>query len=132
MEYTNVPEIPKLYHEFYVKKGDERSELFSILTDTFNIKYGLYPGSFVHITPSFFISHMVYLDTDKRCSRFFSDKLTLDYIIRKKSYSESPEIRFYPTDFTSSINEKAETFDWSLIIPKWNKLFTDLMTQQHP
>jgi len=103
--------IPKLYDEYYIKKNDERNELFRILADTLNIKHGLYPGSFVHITPSFFIPHMVYIDTDKRCKKFFSDKLTLDYIVRKKAYDESPEIRFHPADFTSSINEKAESFD---------------------
>ena len=103
--------IPNLYNEYFIKKNDERSELFKILTDTFNIKNGLYPGSFVHITPSFFISQMVYVDTDKRCNNFFSDRLTLDYIIRKKTYNESPEIRFHSTDFTNSIKEKAESFD---------------------
>jgi len=108
---ANMNKIPNLYNEYYIKKNDERSELFKILTDTFNIKNGLYPGSFVHITPSFFISQMAYVDTDKRCNNFFSDRLTLDYIIRKKTYNESPEIRFHPTDSTNSINEKAESFD---------------------
>jgi len=103
--------IPNLYNEHFIKNNFERSELFKILTDTFNIKNGLYPGSFVHITPSFFISQMVYVDTDRRCNNFFSDRLTLDYIIRKKTYNESPEIRFHRADFTKNINEKAESFD---------------------
>ncbi len=111
MDDSNMNKIPNLYNEFYIKKNDERSELFKILSDTFNIKNGLYPGSFVHITPSFFISQMVYVDTDKRCNNFFSDKLTLDYIIRKKTYNESPEIRFHHADFTNNINERAESFD---------------------
>jgi len=108
---ANMNKIPNLYSEYYIKKNDERRELFKILKDTFNIKNGLYPGSFVHITPSFFISQMAYVDTDKRCNNFFSDRLTLDYIIRKKTYNESPEIRFHSTDFTNSIKEKAESFD---------------------
>ena len=103
--------IPNLYNEYFIKKNDERIELFKILSDIFNIKNGMYPGSFVHITPSFFISQMVYVDTDKRCNHFFSDRLTLDYIIRKKTYNESPEIRFHHTDFTNNINERAESFD---------------------
>jgi len=103
--------IPNLYNEYYIKKNDERSELFQILSDSFYIKNGLYPGSFVHITPSFFISQMVYVDTDKRCKKFFSDKPILDYIIRRKTYHESPEIRFHPTDFTINIIEKVESFD---------------------
>ena len=103
--------IPNLYNEYFIKKNDERSELFKILSDTFYIKNGLYPGSFVHITPSFFISQMVYIDTDKRCSNFFSDRLTLDYIIRKKTYNKSLEIRFHHADFTNNINERAESFD---------------------
>ena len=103
--------IPNLYNEYFIKKNDERIELFKILSDIFNIKNGMYPGSFVHITPSFFISQMVYVDTDKRCNHFFSDRLTLDYIIRKKTYNESPEIRFHHADFTNNINERAESFD---------------------
>lgn len=103
--------IPNLYNDYFITKNDERSELFKILSDKFNIKRGLYPGSFVHITPSFFISQMVYVDIDKRCNNFFSDKLTLDYIIRKKIYNEFPEIRFHFTDFTNKINEKIESFD---------------------
>jgi len=108
---ANMNKIPNLYNEYFIKKNDERIELFKILSDIFNIKNGMYPGSFVHITPSFFISQMVYVDTDKRCNHFFSDRLTLDYIIRKKTYNESPEIRFHHTDFTNNINERAESFD---------------------
>lgn len=103
--------IPNLYNEYFIKKNDERSELFKILSDTFNIKNGLYPGSFVHITPSFYIPQMAYVDTDKRCNNFFSNKPTLDYIIKEKTYNEFPEIRFHHTDFTNMINEKAVSFD---------------------
>ena len=103
--------IPNLYNDYFIKKNDERIELFKILSDIFNIKNGMYPGSFVHITPSFFISQMVYVDTDKRCNKFFSDRLTLDYIIRKKTYNKSPEIHFHHADFTNNINERAESFD---------------------
>lgn len=53
--------IPNLYNEYFIKKNDERIELFKILSGIFNIKNGMYPGCFVHITPSFFISQMVML-----------------------------------------------------------------------
>ena len=51
--------VPALYGKYYVDKGDERTELFRPLKDTFSINKGIYPGSFTHITPSFFIPEMV-------------------------------------------------------------------------
>ena len=64
--------IPNLYNEYFIKKNDERSELFKILSDKFNIKSGLYPGSFVHITPSFFISHQIRIMNPLRLKMFES------------------------------------------------------------
>jgi hypothetical protein len=37
------------------------------------IERGLYPGSFVHSTPSLVIPGIVYVDTDQRCKNFFED-----------------------------------------------------------
>lgn len=103
--------IPKLYKKYYVDKSDERLEMFKILIHKFNIKCGLYPGSFVHITPSFVIPQMVYIDMDKRCSTFFQSNETLSYIEKRKNYIEPATIIFYAANFTSAIDEKKESFD---------------------
>ena len=103
--------IPKLYDDHFVKKSDERTELFRALTETFNIQRGLYPGSFVHITPSFFIPEMVYVDTDKRCPAFYSDNVTLQYVATRKQYVQAASVQFHNADFSKEISEPQQSFD---------------------
>lgn len=100
-----------LYDDYFVKKSDERTGLFRALTERFNIQRGLYPGSFVHITPSFFIPAMVYIDTDKRCQRFFAADDTRQFIAEQKQYAQDPSLTFYNTDFSKEIPEQAQSFD---------------------
>ena len=52
-----------LYHKHFVAKSDERLELFRLLARQFDVDKGIYPGSFVHVTPSFVIPEMVYGST---------------------------------------------------------------------
>ncbi len=103
--------IPKLYNDHFVQKSDERTELFQSISEEFNIRCGLYPGCFTHITPSFFIPEMVYVDTDQRCQKFFSDDTTLQYIAKRKHYAQPPSVKFYSADFSKGIPEALESFD---------------------
>ncbi|MCB0064072.1 MAG: class I SAM-dependent methyltransferase [Caldilineaceae bacterium] len=102
---------PKLYHDHFIKKSDERTGLFQALSAAFAMQRGLYPGSFVHITPSFFIPEMVYVDLDKRCQRFFADDATQHYVAERKQYAQAPSIKFYHADFSTEIPEAAQSFD---------------------
>lgn len=102
---------PKLYDDYFVMKSDERTELFLILSAEFNLQRGLYPGCFTHITPSFFVPEMVYVDTDKRCQPFFSDDATLHYIAERKQYEQAASITFYHADFSKEIPEPRQSFD---------------------
>ncbi len=103
--------IPRLYNEHFVQKSDERMELFQALSAEFNLQRGLYPGCFTHITPSFFIPEMAYVDTDKRCRKFFSNDATQQYIAARKHYAQAPSIKFYNADFSKEIPEVAQSFD---------------------
>ncbi len=102
---------PKLYDDYFVQKSDERTELFQALSTEFNLQRGLYPGCFTHITPSFFIPEMVYVDSDKRCQRFFSDAATLDYIAERKQYAQAASVKFHNADFSKEIPETQQSFD---------------------
>ncbi|MBN2396076.1 MAG: hypothetical protein JXC36_06410 [Candidatus Atribacteria bacterium] len=106
-----MDKIPRLYKHYYIDKSDERLELFQIIAERYNIKSGLYPGSFVHITPSFVIPEMVYIDMDKRCPKFFQSGETLSFIEKQKKYEEPASVTFFSADFTSTIDEKEESFD---------------------
>ena len=63
----------RLYEKYYTSNGFERADLFEMLVDKFGSKQALYPGSFVHITPSFAIPSVTYVDSDRRCPGFFAD-----------------------------------------------------------
>jgi hypothetical protein len=92
--------VPKLYDQYFIQKGDERRHLFQILSSNYELRTGIYPGSFVHITPAFYIPEMMFIDSDKRINRFFSDANTLQYIDENKQYSSEPKVNWLQQDFT--------------------------------
>ena len=98
-----MTKVPELYAKYFIEKNDERLKLFQILVNTYDIKKGLYPGSFVHVTPSLVIPDMVYIDSDKRCKKFFESEITRNYIEKKKQYSEPVKYLFYEADFTGDL-----------------------------
>lgn len=103
--------IPNLYYNHFIKNDDERLELFQVIRTKFNIKKGLYPGSYVHITPSFIFPEMVYVDNDKRCNIFFSEPNTFKLIKDNKVYPNNPILRFHFADFTKGFPEEENSFD---------------------
>ena len=102
---------PDMYKKYFVDNGDERLGLFSLLAEKFSIETGLYPGSFVHITPSFVIPHMVYVDMDKRCESFFKSKNTRAFVDKNKEYEKPASYSFHKKDFNEGIPEKKGSFD---------------------
>lgn len=106
-----MEQIPDLYRKHFVDKQDERNGLFKKLSENFQIERGLYPGSFVHITPSFYISQMTYIDLDKRCERFFSSQKVLNFIDERKQYSGQCEIEFFKADFTKKLELKKNYYN---------------------
>jgi hypothetical protein len=55
-----------LYKKYHIEKNDERFGMFLLLAKKFNIESALYPGCFVHITPSFVFPKVVYIDINKQ------------------------------------------------------------------
>lgn len=102
---------PELYDKYFVVNGEQRLELFRVLSNQFQIKKVLYPGSFVHLTPSFLFPAVAYVDSDKRCNRFFNDAKTIAFIEKNKEYSDPQEIRFHFADFSNGFPEKEKSFD---------------------
>ena len=100
---------PRLYQQYFIDKQDERRGLFQLVTDKFKIKSGIYPGSFVHITPAFYIPEMAFVDSDRRINRFFRDEITFKYIEENKTYDGPPNIYWNQLDY-SSINDLQENY----------------------
>lgn len=101
----------ELYREQHIDKSDERLGLFAGLVAHFGASSALYPGSFVHVTPSFVIPRVVYVDSDRRARAFFDDPRTLELVKRRRRYDATPTIRFHHGDFATPIEEEDESFD---------------------
>jgi len=79
-EMPRKAQRPDLYRRHYLDKGDDRTDLFRKLAARYDIHSALYPGSFVDISPSLAIEHVVYVDNYRKAKPFFSDPATLAYI----------------------------------------------------
>jgi len=100
-----------LYKKYHIDNNDERLGQFLILTKKFTIRNALYPGSFVHITPSFVIPNVVYVDTHKQARDFFDDISVHEFVYKKKMYDEDSIISFHQKDYGKDIGEPLESFD---------------------
>lgn len=100
-----------LYRKFYLDRNFERQEIFELIQKQLEVSRALYPGSFIHITPSFFIPEVVYVDSDKQAQKFFLETGIYDYIQSKKRYPQQPLYRFHAQDYSKEIPEKDKSFD---------------------
>lgn len=93
-----------LYTRYYVERGDERRELFRLLRERYRCRVGLYPGCYVHVTPSFYLPIMVYVDSDRRAHRFFRGGAARRIVGSRKVYADEPVIRFHPQDYREPLS----------------------------
>jgi hypothetical protein len=92
-----------LYEKYHTSRDDERRGLFEIARRKFGVERGLYPGCFVHVTPSFFVERMVYMDSDKRAERFFEQGEAQALVEREKVYDGPAEMAFYRLDYAKDL-----------------------------
>ena len=100
-----------LYCQQYIEKQFERRELFEMLASSLGVDSCLYPGSFVHCTPSFYFRECCYVDTDTRAVRFFKSATVREFIGEQATYGEEPEIRFHQQSYEQELPEEDESFD---------------------
>lgn len=107
---AKVP-ISKLYNHYYIDRKFERLNLFRQVEAKYGGKRVLYPGSYVHITPSFVYPDVVYVDNDKEAKQFFDKPSNYEFVNKRKHYPEEPKITFHAVDYQTGINEPDESFD---------------------
>lgn len=101
-----------LYKKIYSDLQFERTGLFQAVQEKYNCQHVLYPGSFVHITPSFFFPHVVYIDRDPKAQEFFADRDRVSaYINSRKTYKRSAYFRFIAHDYAVAMPGLDEEFD---------------------
>jgi len=101
----------QLYKKFFIDRDFERLDLFQLLAKKYRSESALYPGSYVHITPSFVFPITVYVDTDKKAKKFFNDPAIYDFIAKRKIYSQNADVTFYAMDFKNDPGIEEQSFD---------------------
>ena len=101
----------ELYQKYFQEKQFERLDLFEVIADRFNIQRTLYAGSFVHITPSFVFSDVIYVDNDKQAKQFFGKPEVFKVIAERKIYPQEAKVTFHFADYRNGFDEPFETFD---------------------
>lgn len=100
------------YRQYYQSLGLERSGLFKLIQDRFKPETVLYPGCSIHITPSFFFRHVVYIDQSPEALKFFSNPAQVDDLMKQyRQYSQTPWWRFISGDFHTLTGLKESSFD---------------------
>lgn len=100
-----------LYEENFLKKNRSMIELFRIIKKRYNPKKVIYPGCYIHITPSLVFSEVIYVDSFKKIGNFFEDYKVKNYVKSKKEYGEEPKYKFYLQDYFEDLHEKEKSFD---------------------
>lgn len=100
------------YQKQLIDIGFERAALFEAIRGRYGGSEVLYPGSSVHITPSLFFPHVVYVDQSPSTTEFFADMDSIQtYVAKDKHYKRSAYIRFIAQDFTAPLPVPKESFD---------------------
>jgi hypothetical protein len=99
----------ELYQEYEVKM--QREGLFKLISENFSVSKAIYPGSYIHISPSFYFQKVVYIDSDRKAKKFFADNTFKNLISQMKKYKEESEVIFYGQSYTKSIPEPEYSFD---------------------
>lgn len=104
-------DILGLYKEYFIDRDFERLDLFETLQEKYQTNSAIYPGSFVHVTPSFVYPVTTYIDSDKKAKKFFNHSKFLEFIAARKQYTKEALVTFYPNDYRKSIDERNEKYD---------------------
>ncbi|HSO26971.1 MAG TPA: hypothetical protein VLS48_02795 [Anaerolineales bacterium] len=111
MKAVKKIDASQIYKKYYIDRDYEQVDLFRALKRTYEIESAIYPGSYVHVSPSFIFPDVVYIDSDKNAIQFFKSNKLIDLINARKEYQDAPKISFYGIDYKSPIIELYGSFD---------------------
>ncbi len=90
----------------------DRAGLFELIKDVYGCGTVLYPGCSIHITPSFYFQHVVYVDMSETAKEFFQEKQkVLSFINSNKKYKQSAYIQFIHIDYTKQLPLRENNYD---------------------
>lgn len=86
-------------------------DLFRLLKLSYGPMKVIYPGSYIHISPSFIFSNVVYIDSDKKAKKFFGSGDLIPLVHARKEYPEDPKISFLGISYENPVVELHSQFD---------------------
>jgi len=102
-----------LYETQYKSLQFERAGLFKVILEKYHGRAVLYPGCSVHITPSLYFSHVVYVDQSDEAANFFADERSMaEFVSRNKHYEQSAYVRFIQQDYSTPLPLTEDSFDF--------------------
>ncbi|MDD3654129.1 MAG: class I SAM-dependent methyltransferase [Desulfotomaculaceae bacterium] len=105
------------YNRFYPALNFDRAGLFELIKDKYGCGTVLYPGCSIHITPSFYFQHVVYVDISETAKEFFKDNQNILSIVNSnKKYKQSAYIQFIHYDYTKELPVRENNYDLLLSI----------------
>lgn len=99
------------YLSRYGGTNDWHLKVFRRINDRFSPQHVLYPGSWIHVTPSLVFPDVVYVDLYKHLTRAFNDPDVQQYIVARKEYPQCPRMIPYQTDYRDPFGEVLGSFD---------------------
>lgn len=101
----------QLYEKYFVQNQSERPGLFRVIKDKYGCTSAVYPGSFVHITPSLIFPTTAYIDSDRRIQRFFNDPEVLKWVESNKEYRTESIVLGFQQNYTKNLPDDIGKFD---------------------
>lgn len=101
----------KLYKKYHLDKDYTLIGLFREIKKKFNPKKVIYPGCYVHITPSLVFSKVVYIDSFRDTNKFYDDDEVKEFVNKNKEYDEDSSYTFYHQDYNKDIPDELNSFD---------------------
>lgn len=107
----------QLYHSQYREHSFERRDLFALLAAELPAQWVLYPGSSIHITPSFYFSRVSYVDRSDESAAFFADADGVNALVESNcAYARTPFLEFVHADMTDALPFREGQFDLLLAL----------------
>jgi len=82
-----------------------------LIKNKYSVKRVLYPGSWIHLTPSLIFPYVVYVDSFSKMHSMLSDPELLKYIGNNSEIFGESTIKVHQTDYKKRIDEEKKSFD---------------------
>ena len=91
--------------------NDPHLRVLKLIKNNYEIKRVMYPGSWIHLTPSLVFPYVVYVDSFSKLESMTSDPELLEYIGTNSDLYGESTLKFHQTDYRDGIDEEEGSFD---------------------